>query len=174
MNVPLYSVRSSASLFNDGKTFWLVMMTLGGDRVIITLQTTVRDRGRRLVIAPVLSLCKRRNVSCSRLSGMTRQGLLTTVNDPDNISGLDMLSSGHDACECRVPPLGSPDKGACHMSSRESGWSCSGQRCAPRVIRGRGPYKWYGGVAYVWLLFLLQTSELIHFYIHFCHLSRHD
>ena len=25
-------------------------------------------------------------------------------------------------------------------SPGESGWSCFGQRCAPRVIRGRGPY----------------------------------
>ena len=79
-------------------------------------------------------------MGCGRLSGMTQQGLLTSVNDPDNISGWDMLSSGHDACGCRVPPLGSPDRGACHMSSGESGWSCSGQRYAPRVIRGRGPY----------------------------------
>ena len=115
-------------------------MPLGGDRVIITLQTAVRDRGRWLVIAPVLSLCRRRNVDCGRLSGMTQQSLLTSVNDQDNISGWDMLSSRHDACGCRVLPLGSPDRGACHMSSGESGWSCSGQRYAPRVIRGRGPY----------------------------------
>ena len=45
MKVLLYSVRSSTSLFNGGKTFWLVMMALGGDRVISTLQTAVRDRG---------------------------------------------------------------------------------------------------------------------------------
>ncbi|WKA10693.1 hypothetical protein VitviT2T_028253 [Vitis vinifera] len=51
---------------------------------IITLQATVRDRGRRLAIAPVLSPYRRRNVGCGRLSEMTRQGLLATVNDPDN------------------------------------------------------------------------------------------
>ena len=49
-----------------------------------------------------------------RLSGMTQKGLFATVNDSDNIR------------ECRVPPLGSPDRGACHVSSGESGWSCSG------------------------------------------------
>ena len=48
-------------------------------------------------------------MDCGRLSGMTQQSLLTSVNDQDNISGWDMLSSRHDACGCRVLPLGSPD-----------------------------------------------------------------
>ncbi|KAL6334838.1 hypothetical protein AAG906_022827 [Vitis piasezkii] len=36
--VLIYSVRSFASLFNGGETFWLVMMPLGGGRAIITLR----------------------------------------------------------------------------------------------------------------------------------------
>ena len=125
MKVLLYSVRSSASLFNGGKTFLLVMMLLGDGRVIITLQTAVRDRGRRLAIALVLSLYRRRNVGCGRLSGMTQQGLLISVNDLDDISGQDILPSGHDPCECRVSPLGSPDRGARHVSSWGIRMECS-------------------------------------------------
>ena len=68
VKVLIYSVRSSASLFNDGKTFWLVMMPLGGGRVIITLQTAVKDHGRLLAIIPVLLLYRRQNVGCGRLS----------------------------------------------------------------------------------------------------------
>ena len=47
-------------------------------------------------------------MGCGRLSGMTQQGLLATVNDPDNMPGYDILSSGHDACECRVLLSGGP------------------------------------------------------------------
>ncbi|RVW65740.1 Uncharacterized protein, chloroplastic [Vitis vinifera] len=61
----LYNVRSSAPLFNGRKTFWLVMMS-----------------------------SRLRNVGCGRLSGMTHQGLLATVNDPDNRSGYDRASPG--------------------------------------------------------------------------------
>ena len=70
-----------------GRLFGSSWCPQGGGRAIITLQAAVRDRGRRLAIAPVLSLCRRRNVGCGRLSGMTQQGLLATVNDPDNVSG---------------------------------------------------------------------------------------
>ncbi|RVX12533.1 hypothetical protein CK203_011639 [Vitis vinifera] len=73
----------------------------GGGRAIITLQAAVRDRGRQLVIAPILSPYRRRNVGCDRLSGMTQQGLLVTVNDPDN----------------RCAPRVNPDKDAGHVSS---------------------------------------------------------
>ena len=66
------------------RLFGLSWCPQDGGRVIITLQAAVRDRGRWLAIAPVLSLCRRRNVGCGRLSGMTQQGLLVTVNDPDN------------------------------------------------------------------------------------------
>ena len=72
--------------------------------------------------------------------GMMQQGLLTLVNDPDNISGQDMLSSC-DVHERRVLlPEGVwiRERTACPLG--ESGWSCSGQRCELRVIRGRGPY----------------------------------
>ena len=58
-------------------------------------------------------------------------------HNPDNISGQDMLSSGCDDCECRVLlPKGVQigEHAMCHLG--ESGWSCSGQRCALRVIRG--------------------------------------
>ena len=43
----LYSVRSSASLFNGKETFWLVMMSLGGGRAIITIRAAIRDCERR-------------------------------------------------------------------------------------------------------------------------------
>ena len=69
-----------------GRLFGSSWCPQGGGRAIITLQAAVRDRGRWLAIAPVLSFCRRRNVGCGRLSGMTQQGLLATVNDPDNIS----------------------------------------------------------------------------------------
>ena len=69
-----------------GRLFGLSWCPQGGGRVIITLQAVVRDCGRWLVIAPVLSLCRRRNVGYGRLSGMTQQGLLVTINDPDNWS----------------------------------------------------------------------------------------
>ena len=70
-----------------------------------------------------------------------QQGLLTLVNDPDNISGQDMLSSRCDVRECRVllpERVRIRECATCPLG--ESGWSCSGQRCALRVIRERGPY----------------------------------
>ena len=68
-----------------GRLFGSSWCPQGGGRAIITLQAAVRDRGRWIAIAPVLSLSRRRNVGCGRLSGMTHQGLLTSVNDPDSI-----------------------------------------------------------------------------------------
>ena len=46
MKVCIYSIRSFVSLFNGGDIFFVVMMTLGGSRVIITLRAADRDRGR--------------------------------------------------------------------------------------------------------------------------------
>ena len=69
-----------------GRLFSSSWCPQGGGRVIITLQAAVKDRERQLAIASVLSLYRRRNVGCGRLSGMTQQGLLATVNDPDNRS----------------------------------------------------------------------------------------
>ena len=66
-----------------GRLFGSSWCPQGGGRAIITLQAAVRDRGRRLAIAYVLSPCKQRNVGCDRLSGMTQQDLLVTVNDPE-------------------------------------------------------------------------------------------
>ena len=67
-----------------GRLFGSSWCPQGGGRAIITLQAAVRDRGRRLAIALVLSPCRRRNVGGGRLSGMPQQGLLATVNDLDN------------------------------------------------------------------------------------------
>ena len=47
VKVHIYSIRSSAFLFNGRETFWLVMMPLGGGRTIITLRAADKDRGRR-------------------------------------------------------------------------------------------------------------------------------
>ena len=47
VKVHIYRIRSSVSLFNNREIFWLVMMSLGGDRVIITLWAADRNRGRR-------------------------------------------------------------------------------------------------------------------------------
>ena len=70
-----------------GRLFGLSWCPQGGDTVIITLQAAAKARERWLAITPVFSLCRRRNVGCDRLSGMTQQGLLLAVNDSDNISG---------------------------------------------------------------------------------------
>ena len=72
-----------------------------------------------------------------------QQGLLTLVNDPDNISGQDMLSFGCDDYECRVllPKGAGQHGGACLLG--ESRWSCARQQCALRVSRGGGPYTLY-------------------------------
>ena len=47
-----------------GRLFVLSWCPQGGDKVIITLQSAVRTRGRWLAIAPVFSLCRQRNVGC--------------------------------------------------------------------------------------------------------------
>ena len=70
-----------------GRLFGSLWCPQGGGRAIITLQAVVRDRGRQLAIAPILSFCRRRNVGGGRLSGMTQQGLLATVNDLDHRPG---------------------------------------------------------------------------------------
>ncbi|RVW61439.1 hypothetical protein CK203_032029 [Vitis vinifera] len=74
-----------------------------GGRAIITLQAAVRDRGRRIAIAPILSLNRRRNVGCGRLSGMTHQGLLTSGSVPRVLLG--------------SPDGVAPDSDARHVSS---------------------------------------------------------
>ncbi|KAL6312472.1 hypothetical protein AAG906_021688 [Vitis piasezkii] len=86
--VLIYSDRSSASLFNGGETFWLVMMPLGGGRAIITLRAADRDRGRHRGVEIVevtchhfvLSLCgspDRERATCPSLG--SRNGVA-----PDN------------------------------------------------------------------------------------------
>ena len=42
----IYSFRGTVSLINGEKIFYVVMMTIGVSRSIITLRTTVRNRGR--------------------------------------------------------------------------------------------------------------------------------
>ncbi|RVX18487.1 hypothetical protein CK203_006667 [Vitis vinifera] len=79
--VHIYSIRSSASLFNGRETFWLVMMPLGGGRAIITLRAAVRDRGGTVL---------------SEIVGGDLPSFYPFALQ-------DMLSSGRDACECRVP-----------------------------------------------------------------------
>ncbi|RVW99547.1 E3 ubiquitin-protein ligase MIB2 [Vitis vinifera] len=61
--------------------------------------------GGDLSSAPVLSLCRRRNVGYGRLSGMTQQGLLVTIM---------IRTIGPNRIEHR--PV-DPDSGACHVSS---------------------------------------------------------
>ena len=46
MKVDIYSIRSFDSLFNGGEIFYVVMLTLGGGRAIITLRAADKDRGR--------------------------------------------------------------------------------------------------------------------------------
>ena len=46
MKVDIYSSRSTVPLINGGEIFYVVMMTLGGNMAIITLQAADRDRGR--------------------------------------------------------------------------------------------------------------------------------
>ena len=55
-----------------GRLFGLSWCPQGGGRAIITLQAAVKDRRRRLAIAPVLSPYRRRNVGSGRLSRMTQ------------------------------------------------------------------------------------------------------
>ena len=78
VKVHIYSTRSFVSLFNGKEIFWIVMMSLGGGRAIITLRAADRDRGRRRGcqrswevtfrhFIPVLSLCRWRNVGHDKL-----------------------------------------------------------------------------------------------------------
>ena len=98
---PLYSIRSSSSLFNDGRTFWLVMMTprwwQGHHHPVSGWQRSwevtchhscpfalqAADRGRWPATNPILSLCRRRIVGCGRMSEWCSKTCLLLVNDPD-------------------------------------------------------------------------------------------
>ena len=42
----IYSAKSTVPLINGGEIFYVVMMTLGSSRTIITLRAADRDRGR--------------------------------------------------------------------------------------------------------------------------------
>ena len=58
----------------------------------------------------------------------THHRMAAEVNDLDNISGQDMLSSRCDVHECRVllpERVWIGERATCHLG--ESGWSCSGQ-----------------------------------------------
>ena len=58
----------------------------------------------------------------------TQHRMAAEVNDPDNISGQDMLSSGYDVQKCRVLLLEGVRIGECATCPlEESGWSCSRQ-----------------------------------------------
>ena len=77
MKVRIYIIRRFVPLFNGGEIFCVVMMTLGGGRVIITLRAADRDHGRRscevivgsdlLSLHLVLSLYRWQNVGHGRL-----------------------------------------------------------------------------------------------------------
>ena len=46
VKVHIYGTRSFVSLFNGKEIFWIIVMPLGGGRVIMTLRAAVRDRGK--------------------------------------------------------------------------------------------------------------------------------
>ena len=74
----------------------------------------------------------------SRQGVRTHHRMATEVNDPDSISGQDMLSSGCDVHECLVLlPEGVriEERATCPLG--ESGWSCSGQRRVAQLIPPR-------------------------------------
>ena len=143
MKVHIYSTRSFVFLFNGREIFWLVMMPLGGGRAIITLRVADRDRERRRGyqrlwevtcrhFIPVFSLYRWRNVGHGRLlwwrARLAYFSQWSGRTYPDRIcrsSGCDMTIVRmwylRVSCAC---PWGSPDR-----------------RSAPRIIRGRGPYK---------------------------------
>ena len=131
MKVPLYSVRSSSFLFNDGRTFWLVMMTprwwqdhhhpVGGCQrswevtchhsCHFTLQAV--DRGRWPATTPVLLLYRRRIVGCGRLS--ERCSKTCSLQSMIRIRYV-IVRTWHSRVTC-ASPWGSPDRGTRHMSS---------------------------------------------------------
>ena len=161
MKVHIYSVRSSVSLFNGREIFWLVMMTLDGGRVIITLRAADRDRGRRCDCQRswevtchhfilVLSLCRWRNVGYGMLlwwrarlayfsqwSGQTYPDSICRLSGCV-VSGRVPLLEGVRIGEARHvyswgnPNESNPDENACHVG--KSGWGSSGWECVSRAI----------------------------------------
>ena len=93
----IYRSRSTVSLFNGREIFCVVIMTLGGVRVIITLWAADRDRGRRscevivgsdlLSLHLVLSLCRWRNVGHGRLLWWRARLAYFSQRSEQNISG---------------------------------------------------------------------------------------
>ena len=130
----IVSEARSPSLMRGG-LFGLSWWLQGGDRAIVTLWAAVRDLRRWHAIILVLSLCRRRNVGCGRLSGWRSKICLlwSTIRTtyPDRICQLSRCDMAVVRMWClRVScasPWGSPDRGS-----------------APRVIRERGPYTAHG------------------------------
>ena len=112
MKVYIYSSRSTVPLINGGEIFYVVMMTLGGSRAIITLRAADRDRGRwcscqrswevimwndRRKWLVVTSSCPLTLQVAERGSWLivviTCKTCLTSVNDPDHYIRVDYV--GH-------------------------------------------------------------------------------
>ena len=139
VKVHIYSTRNFVSLFNGKEIFWIIMMSLGGGRAIITLRTADRDRGRRhgcprswevtyCHFIPVISLCRWRNMGHDRL--LWWRARLAYFNQwsgqtyPDSIC----RSSG---CVVAVVRM------LCLWMSCASHWGSPDRIRAPRVLLGK-------------------------------------
>ena len=138
MNVLLYSVRSSASLFNGGKTFLLVMMPLGGGRAIIILKAAARDHGSDL--PSFLSF---------RSAGGGTWAVADCRNDVARLTHFSRSSGQHIRIRiCYCPDvmfasavcfsLRGPDRGARHVSSWGSPDGVAPDSDARHVLLGGG------------------------------------
>ena len=112
MKVYIYSSKSTVTLINGGEIFYIVMMTLGGSKAIITLRAADMDRGRwcgyqrswevimwndRRKWLVVTSSCPLTLQVAERGSWLivviTCKTCLTSVNDPDHYIRVDYV--GH-------------------------------------------------------------------------------
>ena len=158
----IYSARSTIPLINGGEIFYVVMMTLGGSRTIITLRAADRDRGRwcgcqrswevimwndRRKWLVVTSSCPLTLQVAERgpwlVVVITCKPCLTSVNDPDNyiqmtyVDHPDVLCkpSGCYVYKCRLIFLEVVRIGKAHhvYFIGRSGWGRLGWQCVPCV-----------------------------------------
>ena len=103
-----------------GRLFGLSWWRWDSGRVIIALQAAVRNRGRWLVVIPVLSLLQA--AKCRLWQGVWSDSVWPAFYSqgflgPDNIFGQGREPSEYRIWECRVLPWGDRDRElTCHVS----------------------------------------------------------
>ncbi|RVW85535.1 Suppressor of mec-8 and unc-52 protein-like 2 [Vitis vinifera] len=102
--VPAKDVRTGSfvALFNGKEIFWLVMMPLGGGRVIITHRAADRDGGRRR--------------SCQRSWEVTYRHFIPVISLCKWLNGVRIGEARH-VYSWENPDESDPDRNACHVSS---------------------------------------------------------